>query len=346
MIQRIVGLRQDVESADGCKIENLRQIQIIIGDRGGPEMKIAMEQLADDCRNQFSGLWIPDPANRLHRSLLINTRVVWLFRSGASTLPLLASIFISSFAIIVALALDITSIENDMMRLLAFLPLIIGCIGLILLLHVRNRYDLELDQAWQGFIIQLQRKIPVFSQAVETAAMIKTFTQYDLQMTEAARSLSEQVEKLASTQLAEAVTNAVKYVMSATIAPPIQKSSDSLASLAQQLERKLVAGESQLVRLYTELENRQQQQADMLQKRYQEISQTIVLQQKQSLQVIITNSQQTWQELREHLNNILQDISLSQNSLQQTLLDGQLRLHETLLADQKQSLMADRKSVV
>ena len=338
MAQKIISLRQDVESADGCKIENLREIQIIIGDRGGPEMKIAMEQLADDSRNLFSGLWIPDPAERFHRSMMIQQKTSWLFRQGITTLPLLASLLVSAFAFFIALSIDITSIENDIMRLLALLPLIIGGFGLVVLQQVKNKNELHLDQVWQGLIIQMKRKIPVYSQAVETAAMIKTFTQYDQQMTEATRSLSSHVEKLASSQLADAVTNAVKYVMSATIAPPIQKSADSLAVLAQQLEKKLVAGESQLVRLYTELENRQQQQADNLAKRYQEISQAIVLQQKQSLQVIITNSQQTWQELRENLNNIMQDISHSQASLQQTLLDGQTKLQQDLLLDQKQSL--------
>ena len=87
--RRLNGLRQDVESVAGCKIDNLRQIQIIIGDRGGPEMKIALEQMADDSKSQFHGLWIPEPDDRLHISMLYSKTNGWLLKQGVTTLPLL-----------------------------------------------------------------------------------------------------------------------------------------------------------------------------------------------------------------------------------------------------------------
>ena len=340
--RRLNGLRQDVESVAGCRIENLRQIQIIIGDRGGPEMKIALEQMSDDSKSQFHGLWIPEPDDRLHISMLYSKTNGWLLKQGVTTLPLLASIIVCFFAFVMALIINPMSIENDIMRLIAFIPLIIGGLSLMLLLHMRSRYQNEMEQFWHDFIIQLQRKVPVYNQAAETAALLNSFIHYDQQMVSAAQSLSDHVERLASTQLVDAITSSIKYVMAASVAPPIQKSTDSLNLLAQQLERKLVSGENQLVRLYSELESRQQQQADLWIKRYQEIGQTLATQQKQAMQLIVGNGQQTWQELRENLNTVIHEVSTGQKTLQQQIQEGQAKLQTDLLKDQTQSLAAIR----
>ncbi|MDW7658967.1 MAG: hypothetical protein SCM11_17500, partial [Bacillota bacterium] len=259
LIHRLRGLRQDIETLPGCRIENLKQAQVIVGDRGGPDMKLALEQIADDSKTQFEGFWTPDPADRLKWTMLLGVRSAWLMQPSTVTLPFLAAVFVTFLAFVTALAISGTSFANDWMRFLALLPLIIGGLSILALQQNKKTNLDEVLGEWTAFMVQLKRKIPVYSQAAETSALLKSFVHYDQQMTKAARQLSERVDALASGELTESITGAVKYVMAATIVPPIQKSTDSLNILAQQLDKKLVAGENQLMRLYTELEARQQQ---------------------------------------------------------------------------------------
>jgi predicted HicB family RNase H-like nuclease len=331
LIHRLHGLRQDIETLPGNRIENLKQVQVIVGDRGGPDMKIALEQIADDSKTHFEGFWTPDPAERLNWTMLLGVRSAWLMQPSIVTLPFLAAVLVTFLAFVTALAISGTSFANDWMRFLALLPLIIGGLSILALQQSKKTKSDAVLGEWTAFMVHLKRKIPVYSQAAETAALLKSFVNYDHQMTRAAKQLSDRVEALASGELTESITGAVKYVMAASVAPPIQKSTDSLNLLTQQLEKKLVAGENQLMRLYTELESRQQQQAELWIRRYQEITQTLTGQQKHSLQQLVSANQTNWQDLNENLTSLISDLS-----------QGQKTLQADLLTDQKQSLEAIR----
>jgi len=295
-------------------------------------MKLALEQIADDSKAQYESHWVPDPGDRLTWPMLLTSRNAWLLRASTILLPLFAAVLVTFLAFVTALAISGSSFGNDWMRFLGLLPLVLGGLSLLVLLQARRQRTEQIGLAWQAFLIQMQRKLPVYNQAAETAALLKAFVHYDQQMTKAANKLSDRVDALASGELTEAITGAVKYVMAATVAPPIQKSADSLNLLAMQLEKKLTTGENQLVRLYTELEARQKSQAELWIKRYQEMGQTLTMQQKQSLHELVSSSQGNWQQLNESLSSLMQDLS-----------SGQKNLQVSLLHDQQQSLEAIRQ---
>lgn len=332
IVHRLTGLRQDIETLPSCRIENLKQAQVIVGDRGGPDMKLALEQISDDSKAQYESHWVPDPGDRLTWSMLLTARNAWLLRASTVLLPLFLAVLVTFLAFVTALAISSSSFGNDWMRFLGLLPLVLGGLSLLVLLQSRRQRSEQIGAAWQSFLIQLKRKLPVYNQAAETAALLKAFVHYDQQMTKAANKLSDRVDALASGELTDAITGAVKYVMAASVAPPIQKSTDSLNLLAQQLEKKLTSGENQLVRLYTELETRQKSQAELWIKRYQEMGQTLTMQQKQSLQELVMASQGNWKQLNESLSSLMQDLS-----------GGQKTLQASLLQDQQQSLEAIRQ---
>lgn len=332
IVHRLTGLRQDIETLPSCRMENLKQVQVIVGDRGGPDMKLALDQIADDSKAQYESHWVPDPGDRLIWSMLLTSRNAWLLRASTILLPLFAAVLVTFLAFVTALAISGSSFSNDWMRFLGLLPLVLGGLSLLVLLQSRRQRTEQIGIAWQAFLIQVKRKLPVYNQAAETAALLKAFVHYDQQMTKAANKLSDRVDALASGELTEAITGAVKYVMAATVAPPIQKSADSLNLLAVQMEKKLTTGENQLVRLYTELEARQKNQAELWIKRYQEMGQTLTMQQKQSMHELVSSSQGNWQQLNESLSSLMHDLS-----------SGQKNLQTSLLQDQQQSLEAIRQ---
>jgi hypothetical protein len=93
--------------------------------------------------------------------------------------------------------------------------------------------------------------------------------------------------------------------------------------LAVKIEKKPTTGENQLVRLYTELEARQKNQAELWIKRYQEMGQTLTMQQKQSMHELVSSSQGNWQQLNESLSSLMHDLSNGQKNLQTSLLQDQ-----------------------
>lgn len=313
--------------------DNLSHLVDYAGKRGCLELKQALEQMAEDSRIHYEGQWTPDPSERLNwRMLLGKQGSSWLLNPSMVSLPLLGGILVSFLAFVTAFSIHPSSFENIWMRTLALLPLLIGCLSLFVLMEARKQKLDRVDTKFDEVLVQLKRKLPVYDQAAETAALLKTFAQYDRQMTSAARQLSDRVDALASQELTDAITNAVKYVMAATIAPPIQKSTDALNLLALQLEKKLTDGENQIINLYARLEKSQQEQADYWLNRSRDITESMLQLQHKALQEITDISQGSWQKLTEQMDRLIQNLTASQKALQ-----------ETLLSDQKQSFESIRQ---
>jgi hypothetical protein len=338
LTHRIEGLRKDVATLPLARIENMKQVQVIIGDRGGPEMKLALEQMAEDSKVKFQGIWVPEPRERLAWPAMLGQNSEWLLRPSTISIPLLAGILVSFLAFILAIAIDSESIGNEWMRLLGLLPLLLGAISFGALYQSKHYEQARVQTAWDSLIVQLDRRLPVYNQAAETAALLKGFVAYDQEMTRSIKLMTEQVELLASGHLTESITGAVRQVMVTTLTPPIQKSTDALAALANQLEKRLTAGETQLMRLYTDLSGRQQQQSELWIKRYQEMTQILTGQQKQMLQQIAAGSQESWQTLRQQLIDLIQSWKQGQEALQQSLL-GDQQQSLTAIRDESQSVL-------
>ena len=216
---KLAGLSEDIDTLPGMKIEHLKQIQVIVGERGGPDMKTALQELAEDSQTHYEGFWVPDPAERLTCTMMVPQAKNWPLGLSTTTLPLLAAFLVSFIAFLSALSISSTAFANDWMRFLGLLPLIVGSLCWLGLKQARRQALDRIDADWAHFLVRLKRKLPIYDQAAQTAALLKQYTNYDQQMTQAARKLSDRVDALASGELTESITGAVKYVMAASVAP-------------------------------------------------------------------------------------------------------------------------------
>jgi hypothetical protein len=95
----------------------------------------------------------------------------------------------------------------------------------------------------------------------------------DQLMTQSVSQLATRVDKMASGEITEAVTNALKFVLTATIGPSLQKSTDSLSMLSVALEKQMRNAMNTLGDRMAALEFEQKESAKFLKNQYETVPQ-------------------------------------------------------------------------
>lgn len=364
-------LLRDMNNIEGCRIENLPAVSDLVASKMNREFDERFGRLAVDSKNMFQDVWIPLPANRLFFQDVLPGSMRQALNQSMPSAVLLAGIAAAALALSSGYSIYGSMLNTEFMRLVAVLPFIFGALGFLIMRQMRLMYMEKLKAAWENAMVEFERKLPVFNQAAETAALLHEIKAYDLRMSESAQVMSDQVRRLASGQLTEAVSNAVKYVMAANVAPAIMKSTDALSLLAQKIEKQVEQTDSTVVKLYTELEHRQRQQAEVWLKRNQEMTETFTVKQKEYLDHLQKSEQQlvdtlttaqkhsldemtseqhktlqemnklnqsSWQILQEKLGAILKQLSEGQTRLIENLDKGQQETLEKMCGEQRKSL--------
>lgn len=349
-------LNQVVDGLERCRIENLDPVKESVEATMPDPFKACFKRFTEDSEAMFGSLWVPDPNSRLPLADVLPEPVRAVFRKSLGSAVIFGGVAVSAVALSTGFVLHGSLIDSTYIRFFGLMPLIVSGLGMLVLHQASDQYYRQVQQAWKRLMITLERKLPVYTQAAETASLLNRMKDYDAKMSKATLTLAEQVQSLASGKLTDAVTNAVKYVMSATVGPAVVKSSEALALLAQQLEKQMQQSDHMVVKLYSELEMRQKKQSDLWLKRYQEIaevlseqqasllnnlsaseqqlvdslakSQTfalekIVNEQKETLQQMNGVSQRSWSLLQEKLTSIITQLSEGQQRLLVTLNDQQ-----------------------
>ncbi|HBP38508.1 MAG TPA: hypothetical protein DD640_07170, partial [Clostridiales bacterium] len=314
---RLQKLDQDVDALENCRIENLKPVQELVGQQMNEDFQKFFNRLAEDSTAMFGSVWVPDPVSRLPLPDILPAPARAVFRKTLGSAVILGGAAVSALALSTGYAINGSLADAAFLRFLALMPLVISGIGLLVLHQAGEKYYQIVRHAWQQLMVSLERRLPVYTQAAETAIMLNHMKEYDARMSSSVQVLSDQVRLLASGKMSDAVAGAVKYVMSATVAPAITKSTESLSLLAQQLETRQMQAEQVLARLYAEMETRQHKQSDLWFKRYQEISEV----------------------LEEQQNKMLQNMAASQQELVDNLSKGQTLSLERINDEQHKTLM-------
>ena len=347
--RRFSRLDADVDALESCRIENLPAVSELVGQQMNKEFQACFTRLAEDSAQLYEAYWIPDPTNRLPIPEVLTEPVRQAFGKSTGSAVILAGVAVSALAMTSGYVFNGFSFaDTELMRFLAMVPVLVAALGMLILHQAGESYFRSIRRAWQHLMVTLERKLPVYTQAAQTAILLNRMKDYDARMAEATTVLAGQVQSLVSGKLTDAVSGAVKYVMSATVAPSISKSTEALAMLAQQLDARMQQTDQAVVRLYTDLEVRQQKQSELWLKRYQEIaeilsdqqdaltknlteserllvdnlskSQTFALErlveeQKQSLTHMNSVTQKSWTMLQERLTQIITQLSDNQTNL-------------------------------
>jgi hypothetical protein len=365
--RRFRKLSAELDDLPGCRIENLPLISELVAQQMNPEFRQRFAKMAEDSESMYNSLWVPPPQTHLTMPEILEPLARKVNKKSFGFAALLAGVAISTLAMSSGYVIA-GSLGNDLLRFFGLLPVVLSAIGMLILHQANEVLTQKLQHSWQLLMVAIERRLPTYSHAAETARMIFQMQEYDAHMAHSVNAVAQQVQALASGKMTDAVANAVKYVMSATVAPAVIKSTDSLGVLATQLEKQMQHVDIKVAKLYTDLEMRQNKQSELWFKRYQEIAEVlagqqdtmlkglsathqqlvedlgksqkfalekVVEEQAHTLNHVNTVSQKSWSLLQEKLTSIISQLADSQTNLLSNLTE-QTRLSTQNLSDQQQ----------
>lgn len=357
--KRFVSLTVELDDLPGCRIENLAPARELVSELMNVEFKDRFEQMAEDSTTMYYSIWLPAPQKHLTLPEIIDlpTRLVSRKTNGFSIL--LGGIVVSTLALASGYILNGSLLDAPVLRFAALVPLIISMLCMLFLHQSVDFYSKKTLHLWQLLMTAIERKLPIFSTAAETARMISEMREYDAHMAKSVAQVATHVQNLASGKMTDAVASAVKYVMAATVAPAVVKSSESLGLLAEQLEKQMQQTDFKVAKLYTELESRQESQSELWLKRYQEVTDVLAAQQdamlknltsseqhmveqlskaqRVALDQIIGEQTKTYESMRAKYDSVLDEIHLTQTAVYDNLLSRQTESFELVATSQQQA---------
>ena len=358
-LRRMRDLSDSLADLAGCRIENLEQALTLAEAKMNPEFTALFRLLAEDSKAMFDSLWVPSPENRLTLPEILPAAARQVSSRSTGFALLLGGIAASTLALsaaFVRIGLPQLIDEGALLRLFAVLPLLLGAAGLLVMYQVGDILSRNLRHAWELLMVAIGRKMPVYSHSAETARLIFEMREYDAHMAKSVSEVAGHVQSLSSGKLTDAVSNAVRYVMSATVGPAVVKSTESLGVLVTQLDKQMQQADHKVAKLYSELEVRQTKQSELWLRRYQELADVLTFQQENmnnnlaavqqqlvnelgksqkfaldkiveeqshTLDHVNSVSQKSWTLLQERLTAIVGQLAASQNSLLANLSEKQ-----------------------
>ena len=341
-------LSDELDDLPGCRIENLALARDLVDQHMNPEFRTRFAKLVEDSESMYNSLWVPPPQTHLTMPEILEPAARTISKKTFGFAILLGGVAISTLALSSGFVLA-EGLDNSLLRLFALAPLVLAAVGM-LVLHQANELLMDrLAHNWQLLAVAIERRLPIYSHSAETARLIFQMQEYDAHMAKSVNEVARQVQDLASGKMTDAVSSAVKYVMSATVAPAVIKSTESLGLLATQLEKQMMQADLKVAKLYAELETRQGKQSDLWVKRYQEIAEVLSYQQETMLKNLTVAQQQLVEDLGKSQKFALEKIVEEQsqtithvNSVSQkswSLLQEKLTSIITQLADSQTRLL-------
>jgi hypothetical protein len=242
-------LADGVECLDRCRIANWAEVRGLVAAEAEPGLSAALDKVEEDSADLYHGVWIPAPTPYFRLKELMPSKTRWLFSKEALLLPPAAGLVFAAVSFLTAYIFPSSLVQagriGDLIAACA-LPAVLGFV----LLACYSAFYLILGARFRTSIAALGRsigrKVPVFSEAASMATLIDSFLEYDRRMAAAVTFLNDSVESLASKTLAKAVSGAAERVMRSTIAPAIESSTETMARVAEQVDRNQQEGMKQL----------------------------------------------------------------------------------------------------
>lgn len=300
---------QAIVSLPGCQIGNLKPIVDKLADLKRPALAAILDQWIDDSNEIHAGSWVPDPLPRLTYARLISPPAQRVLLRGRRFLPGIVAFAISAMLVVLATVVDTGSLAEITTRMLVLLPTLLAVLYLPFASWLRYQQEHQLKATWQELLLQIQRKVPVYNQAAETAAVLTHYKKHDAQMAQSTQLLTEQIKALTDQQMVAAIAYTIEQVMLRHVVPQIQRSNEALGQLAGKLDQKVNDSRTALQHQFQEMERQQQEQYARWEQWFDQFAQTATLQQTQAYQSLTADSQATWQQLQGQMTEILRQLS-------------------------------------
>lgn len=201
-------------------------------------------QMDQDCQQLYQGRWIPDPATSLPLQ-------AWLTpaQRGAVSSWLPARILSCGLlaSLISWLIQQPQPVQTQELGLLLVLLPAVTALAISILIDAAIKYNRQLlKEQLDAFYVALGRCVPVFSDQTGVAALVDAYLEYDHQMQEKLQALTDVVDRLAGSEMADGIRRGIEQVLTESVAPSLQQSTLALGQLAHDLSERQEHGMQQL----------------------------------------------------------------------------------------------------
>jgi hypothetical protein len=335
--ERWHALAASLDTLKGCSIDNLPRVEAKVNQEL-PELGGAVKLLAQDSQDVFRGNWIPEPESRLPYPASCAPAAQAAVSNNGPVFSGLIGLGLFVLALLLAFIAAGSFSLAPLVGALALMPLAIGLVSLFILYEQRGRLQQSLAGAHRKLVHTLTRKVPVYTQAGETAIVLNRYTDHDEAMLASVRQLTQRVERLAAGEITTAITDSVKHLLAATIGPPLQRSSEALARLAIQLEKQMSSSLNTLGDRLIALEYQQAEGAKFLQNQYETVTSTLLQQQEMSFKQLGAVQSLLLEQIRDQQQQTLAMMTENQKETLTALSEGQQYSYRTLSNEQQESV--------
>lgn len=289
-------LADHMTESQGCKIQNLVLLKEAVDSTDHELVKEAAEKAIESCQQKYEGKWLPDLRENFNRDSLTDHQL----KSCLSYTPALMIASIGLLASFILLLLPQVIPENYSGKgILAFLPLLVSLILAAFLINWRSELRLAIQSAITSLSNKISEHLPVYSDKAGLALLVNEMSKHENQMNAALDSFNESLSNFVSDGFKATVSDSIREVMEKEIAPPINRSADTLSNLATSLSEQQNSGMAELADKFSQNLN------EALKNNFKSISGEL----------------QSFNSLMEETSNFIHDsIAVLENSRQQNIL--------------------------
>jgi len=334
---RFEPLLASINGLSDCKLDNLKPIESAFR-KHMPELVSEVAALESDSRAMYRHMWIPAPESRLAYPEIFPKNVRQALRPGMDFLAVLIGLVLTAAAFILAM-MDAESFQlNALIRMICLFPLLAGLFAFLWLRDQHGRNEQTLQRIHRSLMQAIERKVPVYTQAGETAIVLNRFVDHDQLMTHSVTQLAQRVDKMASGEITEAVSNALKFILTSSIGPALQKSTDSLSMLSVALEKQMRNSMNTLGDRMAALEFEQKESAKFLKNQYETVTSTLLKQQEMSFTQLRKVQELMLEQITNEQKQTLMMLTDNQQRTLGFLTEGQQASYQTLSTEQQTAL--------
>ncbi|HHU53387.1 MAG TPA: hypothetical protein GXZ43_04835 [Clostridiaceae bacterium] len=240
---------EKLDLLQGCKISHTAELEIYADESNCEQLKESVHNLIEDSREKYDGKWLPDLNNEFNLENLAEPQL-------KTCLQYTLSILVFTCGIIASMVLAIVPVINSNQFLnnpfMISIPLIVSILVSLFLLNQRNILLHGSVSIINRLIKKTERYVPVYTDKSGLALLVNEMTEHENSISQAMDKFNANLTDFVSEDFNENLSAAIKNVMQNDIAPPINKSSETLSALAESLSNKQIEGMALLAQNFSD----------------------------------------------------------------------------------------------
>ncbi|NLJ71127.1 MAG: hypothetical protein GX328_06665 [Clostridiaceae bacterium] len=245
----IENFMEKLDLLHGCQISHTVELEIYADESDSELLKESVHNLIEDSKEKYDGKWLPNLDSEFNLDNLAEPQLKTCFQYTLSILVLTCGIIAS---LVLAIAPEINPEQFQISRFMMLVPFIVSLLVSLFLLNQRKILLESSAQIIDRLIRKTERYVPVYTDKSGLALLVNEMTEHENSISQAMDKFNSNLEDFVSEDFNNNLSTTIKEVMQNEIAPPINKSSETLSNLAESLSNKQNDGMKQLAQNFSD----------------------------------------------------------------------------------------------